>query len=54
MYEQGSERVDDRIVSLHQPWVRPIVRGKARAATEFGLKVAVSLVDGYSRIEHLS
>ncbi len=54
MYEQGSKRVDDRIVSLHQPWVRPIVRGKAKAAVEFGAKIAVSLVDGYSRIERLS
>ena len=43
MYEQGSKRVDDRIVSLHQLWVRPIVRGKARVATEFGSKIAVSL-----------
>lgn len=31
MYEQGGKRVDDRIVSLHQSWVRPIVRGKAKA-----------------------
>jgi hypothetical protein len=54
MYEQGSKRVDDRIVSLHQPWVRPIVRGKAKAAVEFGAKIAVSLVDGYPRIERLS
>ena len=54
MYEQGSKRVDARIVSLHQPWVRPIVRGKAKAAVEFGAKIAVSLVDGYPRIEHLS
>lgn len=35
MYEEGSKRVDDRIVSLRQPWVRPIVRGKARSAVEF-------------------
>jgi IS5 family transposase len=54
MYEQGSKRVDDRIVSLHQPWVCPIVRGKAKAAVEFGAKIAVSLVDGYLRIERLS
>jgi IS5 family transposase len=54
MYEQGSKRVDDRIVSLHQPWVRPIVRGKAKAVVEFGAKIAVSLVDGYPRIERLS
>jgi IS5 family transposase len=44
MYEQGSKRVDDRIVSLHQPWVRPIVRGKAKAAVEFGAKIAGSRI----------
>lgn len=54
MYEQGSKRVDDRIVSLNQPWVRPIVRGKAKAPVEFGAKIAVSLVDGYLSIERLS
>ena len=53
MYEKRSKSVPDRIVSLHAPWVRPIVRGKARAAVEFGAKVAIGLVDGYSRIERL-
>jgi hypothetical protein len=41
MYEKGSKRVEDRIVSLLQPWVRPIVRGKAKAAVEFGSKMAI-------------
>ena len=54
MYEQGTKRVDDRIVSLHQPWVRPIVRGKAKAPVEFGEKIAVSLVNGYLSMEGLS
>ena len=54
MYEEGSKRVDDRIVSLRQPWVRPIVRGKARSAVEFGLKIAVSLVNGDLQIERRS
>lgn len=54
MYEQRSNRVDDRIVSLRQPRVRPIVRGKAREATEFGSKIAVSVVKGYFRNERLS
>ena len=54
MYEERSRRVDGRIVSLHQPWVRPIVRGKAKARVEFGSKIAVSLVNGYLRLEHLS
>ena len=54
MYEEGIKRVDDRIVSLHQPWVRPIVRGKTGVPVEFGAKVCMSLTDGYARVEELS
>ena len=54
MYQTRSHRIQDRIVNLHQPHVRPIVRGKAGAAVEFGAKVAISLENGYSRIEKLS
>jgi hypothetical protein len=54
MYESGSTRIDDRIVSLSQPWVRPIVRGKQNAPVEFGAKVGMSDIDGFLRIELLS
>jgi hypothetical protein len=54
MFEEKTHSVPDRIVSLSQPWVRPIVRGKAKAKTEFGAKLHISLVDGYARIERLS
>ena len=54
MYESGSTRIDDRIVSLSQPWVRPIVRGKQNAPVEFDAKVGMSDIDGFLRIEHLS
>jgi len=54
MYENKTHQVSDRIVSIHQPWVRPIVRGKATADVEFGAKVAISVVGGYTRIENLS
>jgi len=54
MYQTRTHRIDDRIVSISQPHVRPIVRGKARAETEFGAKVAISMVDGYAFIDHLS
>jgi vacuolar-type H+-ATPase subunit D/Vma8 len=54
MYKTKTHRVEDRIVNLYQPHVRPIVRGKAGAAVEFGAKVAISLENGYSRIEKLS
>jgi len=33
MYQTRTHRIDDRIVSISQPHVRPIVRGKARAET---------------------
>ena len=54
MYETKSHQVPDRIVSIHQPWVRPIVRGKATADVEFGAKVAISVLNGYTKIERLS
>ncbi len=54
MYTNRSHRVDDRIVSISQPHVRPIVRGKAKANIEFGSKVAISLVNGYALIEKMS
>lgn len=55
MHEKRSHRIDDRIVSIWQPHVRPIVRGKAKAKAnvEFGAKVAISLVDGYALVERL-
>lgn len=54
MYRSRSHRVDDRIVSIAQPDVRPIVRGKAKANVEFGAKVAISVVDGYALMEKSS
>jgi hypothetical protein len=51
MYQNKKHRVANRIVSIHQPWVRPIVRGKANAAVEFGAKIEVSLYKGYARVE---
>ena len=54
MYKHRVHSVPDRIVSIRQPWVRPIVRGKAHANTEFGAKLHISMVDGYARIERLS
>lgn len=44
----------DRIVSIFQPHVRPIVRGKAGRKTEYGAKIGVSVVNGFTYIDHLS
>ena len=51
MYESGRHSCDDRIVSLSQPHVRPIVRGKRPNPTEFGQKLHLSVVGGYTFIE---
>jgi len=54
MYENKTHSVEYRIVSIHQPHVRPIVRGKATADVEFGSKIQVSLMNGYAFLEELS
>ena len=54
MYDRNAHSVDSRIVSISQPHVRPIVRGKAGAPVEFGAKIEISLVDGYAFIDKLS
>ena len=54
MYDDKTHRIEDRIVSISQPHVRPIVRGKAGAAVEFGAKMTISVVDGFTFIEKIS
>lgn len=54
MYDNNIHSVEDRIVSIHQPHVRPIVRGKTNAKVEFGAKIQVSLMNGYAFLEELS
>jgi hypothetical protein len=54
MYKEKKHSVGDRIVNIAQPYVRPIPRGKAKSKTEFGAKLGVSLVEGFSRINKLS
>lgn len=54
MYREKENSCKDRIVSLHQPHVRPIVRGKQKTNVEFGSKLGLSLDNGYARIDHLS
>lgn len=54
MYKTRSHQIEDRIVSIHQPHVRPIVRGKAKARVEFGAKLAVSMTNGYAFLDRAS
>ena len=54
MHDNGTHSVKDRIVSLSQPWIRPIVRGKVKAKTEFGVKLDISVCNGWTRLERHS
>ena len=54
MFDTRTHSVDHRIVSIHQPHVRPIVRGKTNANVEFGAKINVALVDGFTLLDDMS
>ena len=54
MYCNKTHTVPDRIVSISQPHIRQIVRGKAKAPTEFGAKLDLSIENGFARVEKLS
>lgn len=54
MFDSKTHSVENRIVSIHQPHIRPIVRGKSNANVEFGAKINVALVDGFSFLDDIS
>ena len=54
MYDTQTNRCDNRIVSITQPHIRPIVSGKESTPTEFGAKVVIGLVGGYAFITDIS
>lgn len=53
MYDNRVNSVPNRIVSFHQPWLRPIVRGKAKSTVEFGAELDMS-DNGICRLENIS
>lgn len=54
MYETKENSISDRIVSLKQPHIRPIVRGKAGKSVEFGAKLSASCRNGYVFLDRIS
>jgi hypothetical protein len=54
MYEKKEQSIQDRIVSLTQPHIRPIVRGKAGKSVEFGAKLSASCRNGYVFLDRIS
>ena len=55
LYHADSRSIPDRIVSLFQSHIRPIVRGKARCNVEFGAKISISVTgEGFTFLDRLS
>jgi len=54
MFDNKTNSCKNRIVSIYQPHVRPILRGKQNARVEFGSKLGVSLDNGFAFLNHLS
>ncbi len=54
MFTEDKHTIEHRIVSLYQPHVRPMPRGKDRVQTEFGSKQLVMLKDGYTHVQTIS
>ena len=55
LYHADSRSIPDRIVSLCQAHIRPIVRGKARCNVEFGAKISICVTsEGFAFLYRLS
>lgn len=54
MHTDHTHSTTNRIVSIHQPHVRPMVRGKAGSNVEFGSKIGVCVHDGLTYLDQLS
>ena len=54
MWHNQKVRIDDIIVILNQPHIRPIVRLKGVKNTEFGAKLSASCIDGYVFLHRIS
>ncbi len=53
MYAENKHSIEDRIVSIYQPHVRPMPRGKDRVSTEFGSKQLIMQKDGYTHVHSI-
>ena len=54
LYENKKQSIENRIVSVSQPHIRPIVRGKAGKSVEFGAKLSASCIGKYAFLDRIS
>jgi hypothetical protein len=53
LWENNKQSISDRIVSLNQPHIRPIVREKPGKPVEFGAKQSASCFEGYVFLDRI-
>ena len=53
MFDQHSQSVDHRIVSISQPYESPMVRGKAGTKVEFGARLSARIDGGYFFLDRI-
>lgn len=55
IFDNKTHSVENRIVSIRQIYIRPIVRGKSKSPVEFGAKYDISIDEkGHARLEKYS
>ena len=54
LWQNNQQSIADRIVSLSQPQIRPIIRGKAGKSVELGAKLSASCFEGYVILDRIS
>ena len=54
LFDDNKQSIEHRIVSVSQPHIRPIVRGKAGKSVEFGAKLSASCFEGYVFLDRMS
>jgi hypothetical protein len=54
LLDNNKQSIEDRIVSLSQPYIRFIVRGKAGKSVELGAKLSASCFEGYVFLDRIS
>ena len=53
LFDNNKQSIEDRIVSLSQPHIRPIVRSKTGKSLEIGAKISVICFEGYVFLDRM-
>jgi IS5 family transposase len=54
LFDNNKQSIEDRIVSLSQPHIRPIIKGKGGEGVKFGAKLSASCFEGYVFLDRMS